>query len=129
MNIRGAYGPLRLGADALAGVALFIFLASVYSCYRSDTLRLSNVYFAQAHAAHIYGHAIGEDIPGWAGTPQVVPLAMVPSYQPQVFRNTDRHTAFMVLGAVFTMLFVANMALYRHLRSQYSTPRRRRKVR
>lgn len=126
MNNRLGIKPLTLAVDAVTGLAIFLLLAGVLagSC-SGQGVRLSDI-MAQAHAHMTLPESPSMD---WAQpTSRTIPLAMVTTYPGQVFRNTDRTTAFLVLGAVFTGLFVANVALYRHLRSQYSRPRRRQKL-
>lgn len=123
MKARRVLNPLTLAADAVTGLAIFLLMAGVLSssCEGHD-VRLSDM-MSQAHAAQL-----GSTTSAWAQpTSQSMPLAMVNTYPGQVFRGTNRATAFMVLGGVFTLLFVGNVALYRHLRSQYSRPRRRRR--
>lgn len=115
--------PVRFVADAGTGLAAFLLMACLLTGTCSGKAQLSDIYSGPAHAA---GFHVGEATWVHPAT-QAVPLAMVKSYPGQVFRGTDRTTAFMVLAAVFTLLFVANLALYRHLRSNYSSPRRKRR--
>lgn len=131
MNRRRVFTPFRVVADSVTGLALFLLMAGVLAgCYNSSGIKLSDVLArAQAHPA----------IPSMVGMPtseawlkpaaSTIPLAMIPTtvYPSYVFRNTDRTKAFLVLGAVFTLLFVIDMAFYRHLRAQYSRPRRRKR--
>lgn len=124
MNFRGAFGPLRIAADAVTGLAIFLLLAGVLTGTCNGRIKLSDVYMGQAQAAHYLAAEHSWTQP----TAQTIPLAMVTSYPGQVYRNTGRTTAFTVLAGVFAMLFVANMALYRHLRSQYRLPRRRKRA-
>ncbi|MDO9384887.1 MAG: hypothetical protein Q7T86_18730 [Hyphomicrobiaceae bacterium] len=122
MKDRRLFKPLTVALDAATGLAIFLLIAGMLSssCEGHD-VRLSDM-ISPAHAAHL-----GAATSSWAQpTAQSMPLAMVKTYPGQVFRGTNRATAFMVLGGVFTLLFVGNVALYRHLRSQYSRPRRRR---
>ncbi len=123
MKIRRTFRPLMLVTDAVTGLAIFLLLAGILtSSCDGRNVRLSDM-MSEAHAAQT------EISTSWAQpTAQTIPLAMVNTYPGQVFRSTDRTTAFLVLGSVFTLLFVANLALYRHLRSQYSRPRRRRRT-
>lgn len=124
MKDRRNFKPLTLALDAVTGLAIFILLAGVltHSC-EGHGVRLSDM-VSEAQAAQP-----GTSTISWAQpTSQSMPLAMVNTYPGQVFRGTNRTTAFLVLGTVFTMLFVGNLALYRHLRTQYSRPRRRRKM-
>jgi hypothetical protein len=122
MKARGASGPLRTAADTVTGLAIFILLAGVVSQACNGGIKVSDVYMGQAHAAHYIAHGSWVQ-PG----AHIVPLAMVTGYPGKVYRNTGRTAALTVLAGVFTLLFAANMALFRHLRSQYSPPRRRRK--
>lgn len=124
MKLRQTFKPLTLLADAVLGLAIFLLMAGVLttSC-DGHGVRLSDV-MSEAHAAHLT--APETSTVAWAQpSSHTMPLAMVTTYPGQVFRNTNREMAFLVLGTVFTMLFVANLALYRHLRSQYRSPRRR----
>lgn len=120
MRDRKTFKPLTLVADAVTGFAIFLLLAGVLSHTCSGhNLQLGDV-MAQAHAAKFEA---------WTQpAANTLPLAMVTKYPGQVFRGTDRSAAYVVLAAVFTLLFVANLALYRHLRAQYSRPRRRRRL-
>jgi hypothetical protein len=124
MRDRRSFRPLTLVADAVTGLAIFLLLAGVLSHTCSGhTLHFGDV-MAQAHAAKFEPTALA-----WGQSrADTLPLAMITKYPEQVFRGTDRSTAFVVLAAVFTLLFVANVALYRHLRAQYSRPRRRRRT-
>lgn len=123
MKTRRTFKPLTLVVDAVTGLAIFLLLAGILSSScEGRHVRLSDI-MSEAHAAQSASST------SWAQpTAQTIPLAMVNTYPGQVFRNTDRTTAFLVLGSVFTLLFVANLALYRHLRSQYTRPRRRRRM-
>ena len=114
--------PITFALDAVTGVAIFILLAGVLttSC-DGKGVRLSDM-MSEAHAAQTATSTVS-----WAQpTAHSMPLAMENTYPGQVFRGTNRTTAFLVLGTVFTLLFAGNLALYRHLRSQYSHPRKRR---
>lgn len=124
MKQRGTFRTVRLAVDAATGLVIFLLVAGALSGALQGLPLLSNLYAGEAQAAHIAtGNAVA-DLK--AAAPQVVvPRAMITGYPGQVFRGTDRTTAYVVLGLVFTLLFAANVALYRHLRSQYSTPRRR----
>ncbi len=123
MRDRKSFRPLTVVADAVTGLAIFLLVAGVLShACSGHRLHLTDV-MTQAHAARFA--PIGRD---WAQpTADTLPLAMVTKYPGQVFRGTDRASAFVILAAVFTLLFVANVALYRHLRMHYSRPRRRRR--
>lgn len=119
MRTRTSFRPVRLVADAASGLAIFLLLAGVlaHSC-SGHTPSLTDVMF-HAHAAGIGGAA-------WAQqTADTLPLAMLTQDPGMGFRGTDRSAAFVVLATVFTLLFVGNVALYRHVRLNYSRPRRR----
>lgn len=122
-NRRAFFRPVTLLADAVTGLAIFILTVGLLAnTCNGGGVRISDI-MGEAHAAKF---ELAGTASTWAQqTSTTVPLAMVKTYPRQVFRNTDRTTAFLVLAAVFTFLFVANMALYRHLRSNYSRPRRR----
>lgn len=122
MKDRRKFKPLALIFDAVTGLAIFLLLAGVLTSSCDGTgVRLSDM-MTTAHAAQ--SPAITTT--AWAQpTARTLPLAMVNTYPGQLYRNTTRASAFLVLGGVFTLLFVANLALYRHLRGQYSRPRRR----
>ena len=120
MKYRAYVKPLRLFTDAMTGLALFLLMAGLLTGTCDGKAQLSDIYMGQANARAL---AIEETLV--QPTAQSPPLAMVRTYPGQVFRSTGRTTAFLVLGGVFTLLFVGNLALYRHLRAQYSRPRGR----
>lgn len=121
MRDRKTLRPVRLVADAVTGLAVFLMLAGVLSHTCSGHRPQLTDVMSHAQAA-----GLGSDGAAWAQqTADTLPLAMVAKYPGEVFRGTDRSTAFVVLAAVFTLLFVGNVALYRHLRANYSRPRRR----
>lgn len=125
MTERNTFRPLRFAADAVIGLALFLLVAGLLAGTRYGEVRLTDLYPSQALAAYVPSTDAGTR---WAQpTSQIVPLAMVTSYPGQVFRNTDRTTAFIVLSAVFSLLFAGNVALFRHLRAQYAPAGRRSK--
>ncbi len=133
MNRRRVFTPFRVVADSVTGLALFLLIAGVLAgCYNSSGIKLSDVLArAQAHPAvpSMVGMPTSEAWLHPTAVASTIPLAMIPTttYPAYVFRNTDRTKAFLVLGAVFTLLFVIDMAFYRHLRAQYSRPRRRKR--
>jgi hypothetical protein len=122
MRDRPSIRPLTFVMDAVTGLALFLLIAGVvtHAC-SGRTVHFADV-MAQAHAARLDG-----TVGAWTRPHAHLPLAMISKSPSQVFRRTDRTTAYVVLGTVFTLLFVANVALFRHLVAQYSRPRRRRR--
>jgi hypothetical protein len=44
-----------------------------------------------------------------------------------VYRETDRETALVILGLVFSSIVVINLWFFRHVRRVYAIPRRRRR--
>lgn len=123
MKDRRVFRPLTLILDAATGLAFFLLLAGVLTrgC-DGNSIHLGDLMPA-AHAAYIPGVSTGDIIQQRSAT---LPLTMINTSPGQLYRGTTRTTAFLVLGAVFTLLFVANLALYRHLRANYTRPRRRR---
>ena len=123
---RAARSFLRTMADALISLLLFLTFAVAIGNYQrvSDaTNRLGDILSVSARVGDFIKFSLGDSPPTTAA---VVATGVQVQHAGAVtgFRKTDQNTAFLLLGAIFSLLMALNLAFIRHLCREYASPRR-----
>jgi hypothetical protein len=120
-------GPVRavrrILADACIGLVLFLTLALAHGAYERAavvTHRLGDILAVSSSAGDLLKFPLN-DSPLIAAA--VVATAIpVPRSGPKQ-HHPSRHTALLLLAAMFSGLVAFNLAFFRHLRREYASPR------
>jgi hypothetical protein len=121
---RPARIALRLGADALIGLALFlVFTVAIGAEQRAAVAqhRLGDILAVSSSAGDLLKFSLeGSPLIAAAVVATAVP---VPHDAARGLPRTPRETAFVLLAGIFSALVAMNLAFFRHLRRVYASPR------
>jgi hypothetical protein len=117
---------MRTVADALISLLLFVtILVAIGNYHRvSDaTNRLGDILSISASSGDFIRFSLGDN-------PLMAAAAVAPEVPAQQsgavagLHKADQNTAFLLLGAIFSILMALNVAFIRHLCREYASPRR-----
>lgn len=116
---------LRIAADSLIGLVLFVvfaFAVGAYESHSTATHRLGGILAVSASAGELLKYSL-DDSPLIAAA--VVATAVPVPHSGTISRlhNTPRDTAYLLLAVIFSALVAFNLAFFRHLRREYASPR------
>ena len=123
---RAAKMFLRTIGDATIGLAFFLIFAVAIGNYQrvSDVAnRMGDILSVSSNAGGFFRFSL-DDSPMIAAA---VVATTIPGHSARGvtgLRQTDRKSAFLLLGAIFSALMALNLAFIRHLRREYASPRR-----
>jgi hypothetical protein len=116
---------LRIAADALIGLVLFVafaFAVGAYESHSTATHRLGGILSMSSSAGDLLKFSL-DDSPLIAAA--VVATAVPVPHTATItgLHSTRRDTAYVLLAGIFSALVAFNLAFFRHLRREYASPR------
>jgi hypothetical protein len=116
---------LRLGADALIGLALFlVFTVAIGAEQRAAVAqhRLGDILAVSSSAGDLLKFSL-DDSPLIAAAVVATAVPVPHADAARGLPRTPRQTAFVLLAGIFSALVAMNLAFFRHLRRVYASPR------
>ena len=116
---------LRIAADALIGLVLFVafaFAVGAYESHSTATHRLGGILSVSSSAGDLLKFSI-DDSPLIAAAVVATAVPVPHTGGVSLPRQPTRQTAFLLLAGVFSALVAFNLAFFRHLRREYASPR------
>jgi hypothetical protein len=117
---------LRIAADALIGLVLFVafaFAVGAYESHSTATHRLGGILSMSSSASDLLKFSL-DDSPLIAAAVVATAVPVPHTATATGLRSTTRDTAYMLLAGIFSALVAFNLAFFRHLRREYASPRR-----
>ena len=116
---------LRIAADALIGLVLFVAFAFAVGAYESHSLathRLGGILSMSSSAGDLLKFSL-DDSPLIAAAVVATAVPVPHTATATGLHSTTRDTAYMLLAGIFSALVAFNLAFFRHLRREYASPR------